>query len=136
MRIALMTNFPSYSGTGKVVYEYWQNLSKISGVKADLYLPYFLKESDRSLPENKNVKVLQPFFYSRAPMLSRALLYFVYPHLFPKGYDLYHFGNHMLGRFAKFRRPSVVTVHDVLQFYYPETQFGQGLVGDIYNHFM
>ncbi len=136
MKVALVTNFPIYSGTGKVPYKYWQYFRRFGLAKADLFLPYFLKESDKNLPENQNVKVLQPFLYNQAPTVSRALLYFVYPHLLPKGYDVYHFGNHMLGRFARFRRPSVVTVHDVLQFYYPETQFGQGLAGKIYNHFM
>ena len=136
MKIALVTNFPSYSGTGKVIYRSFEHLRKLKGITADFYLTHFLKESDRRLPENLGVKVLQPFNYDRAPFLSRFFLYFVDPYLLPKGYDLYHFGNHMIARFSKIRRPAVVTVHDVLQFTYPETQFGQGLTGKVYNHFM
>lgn len=134
MKVALVTNFPAFSGTGKVTYKVWQELKKDPQIQADLFLTQFIRSRERLLPENVGVRTLLPFDYLAAPFLSRALLYFVDPFLVPSSYDVYHFGNHMIGRFVKFRRPSVVTVHDLLQYYYPEV-FESRLVSKIYNHF-
>jgi len=100
-----------------------------------LFLTHFLKDSDKILDGNRGVKVLHPFTYDKSPLLSRLLIYFADPLLLPGGYDVYHFGNHMIARFARFRKPSVVTVHDVLQFKYPE-KIGSGIYSKIYNYFM
>lgn len=135
MKACLVTNFPFYSGTGKVPFNIWNNLNKSNLCEADLFLTHYLKESEKGLSENKGVKVIHPFTYDKSPVLSRLMIYFADPFLLPKGYDIYHFGNHMIARFARFRRPSVVTVHDVLQFKYPE-KIGSGLNSKIYNYFM
>ena len=81
------------------------------------------------------MKFLHKFAYKDNETLSRLLIYFVDPYRVPRGYDIYHVTNHMLGRFAAIRRPSVVTVHDVLQFKYRE-RMGSSLSSLIYNRFM
>lgn len=135
MKACLVTNFPFYSGTGKVPFTIWKKLNEEGLCLADLYLTHYLSESEKELLGNKGVKVLHPFTYDKSPTLSRLMIYFADPFLLPGGYDVYHFGNHMIARFAKFRRPCVVTVHDVLQFKYPE-KFESGLSSKIYNYFM
>lgn len=137
MKVAIVSNFPAYSGTGKVSYQLWQELCHRPSAQADFFLTHFMNKRDHGLPEYgaKGVRILQPFDYMDSPTLSRLFLYFVDPYLLPKGYDIYHFGNHMIARFASIRRPSVVTVHDVLQFKYPEV-FESKYISKIYNYFM
>lgn len=137
MKVAIVSNFPVYTGTGKVAYALWQGLRRQNLAEADYFLTHRMNNGDHLLPEYqaKDLKVLQPFDYMTNPVLSRLMLYFVDPHLLPKGYDIYHFANHMIARFATVRQPSVVTVHDVLQFKYPEV-FVSSLTSRIYNYFM
>ena len=135
MKACVVTNFPFYSGTGKVPFNIWHKLRDGGICDADLFLTHYLSESEKSLGGNRGVKVLHPFTYDRSPILSRLMIYFADPFLLPKGYDVYHFGNHMIARFAQFRSPSVITVHDVLQFRYPE-KFESSLSSKIYNYFM
>lgn len=137
MKVAIVSNFPVYSGTGKVPYRLWQTFRRQGKVEADYFLTHRMNQNDHNMPEYlvEGVRVLQPFDYLASPVLSRLMLYFIDPYLLPKGYDLYHFGNHMIARFAMIRRPSVVTVHDVLQFKYPEI-LGHKVTSRIYNYFM
>lgn len=135
MKVALVSNFPFYSGTGKVAFKIWRTLNKLNLARAELFLTHYLKRAEASLAENQGARVLQPFAYDLSPALSRIFLYAVEPHLLPKGFDLYHFGNQMIARFGLGRRPAVVTVHDVLQFQYPE-RFGSLLASRVYNFFM
>ncbi|MCG2686139.1 glycosyltransferase family 4 protein, partial [Candidatus Parcubacteria bacterium] len=53
----------------------------------------------------------------------------------PRGYDMCHISNHMLGRLARFVKPVVVTAHDVLQFKYRE-DMGNPVISKIYNYLM
>ena len=137
LKVALVNNFPPYSGTGRVAYELFKNLrGEQSGkVEADLFCTHFMRRGEASWEVNKNVKFLHNFAYKEHENLSRVLIYFVDPYRIPKGYDIYHVTNHMLGRFASVRRPSVVTVHDVLQFKYREN-FGSIFSSLIYNFLM
>lgn len=133
----MVSNFPVYSGTGKVPYMIWKTLKEEGLAEANYFLTHRMNRHDHDLPEYRaeGIRVLQPFDYRVSPVLSRFMLFFVDPYLLPKGYDVYHFGNHMIARFAKFRRPAVVTVHDVLQFRYPEKLKGV-FTSSIYNYFM
>lgn len=137
MKVAIVSNFPVYTGTGKVAYALWQGLKRETLAEADYFLTHRMNKGDHVLPEYqvKGLRVLQPFDYMASPVLSRLMLYFIDSHLLPRGYDVYHFANHMIARFATIRRPSVVTVHDVLQFKYPEV-FASSLTSRIYNYFM
>lgn len=138
MRVALVNNFPPYSGTGKVAYELFKNLNDISlgdQVVADLYCTHVMRRSELSWPENHGAKFLHPFAYKEHENLSRLFIYFVDPYLIPRNYDLYHVTNHMLGRFAAVVRPAVATVHDVLQFKYRE-KMGNSISSAFYNFLM
>lgn len=137
LKVAIINNFPPYSGTGRVAYELFKNLrSEQSGkVEADLFCTHFMRRDEVSWKVNKDVKFLHNFAYKEHENLSRALIYFVDPYRIPKSYDIYHVTNHMLGWFAIVRRPSVVTVHDVLQFKYREN-FGTAFSSLIYNYLM
>lgn len=138
MKVAIVSNFPVYSGTGKVPYALWQNLRRENLAAADFFLTHFMNAADHHLPEyqgQNGFRVLHPFDYMISPTLNRLMIYFLDGHLLPKSYDLYHFGNQMIARLAAFRRPAVVTVHDVLQFKYWE-KFKSGLASRIYNYFM
>lgn len=137
LKVAIINNFPPYSGTGRVAYELFKNLRRDQSekVEADLFCTHFMRHDEVSWEVNKDVKFLHSFAYKEHENLSRALIYFVDPYRVPKGYDIYHVTNHMLGRFAIVRRPSVVTVHDVLQFKYREN-FGTAFSSLIYNYLM
>jgi len=137
LKVALINNFPPYSGTGRVAYELFKNLRKEQSnkVDVDLFCTHFMRREEASWDVNKEVKFLHRFAYKEHENLSRALIYFVDPYRIPKGYDIYHVTNHMLGRFAAVRRPSLVTVHDVLQFKYRE-KMGSPLSSYIYNFLM
>lgn len=137
LKVALINNFPPYSGTGRVAYELFKNLrcERSREVEVDLFCTHFMRRGEASWEVNKDVKFLHNFAYKESENLSRALIYFVDPYRIPKGYDIYHVTNHMLGRFAVVRRPSVVTVHDVLQFKYRE-KFGSSFSSLIYNFLM
>lgn len=135
MRVALVNNFPPYSGTGKVAYETFRNLRKTfsEGENVfDLYCTHFLEDRDLLLPENQGVKFIQSFAYKRNENLSRVLLYFLDPFLIPKKYDLYHITNHMLASYLNHLKPCVITVHDLLQFKYEENR-GNSIQSNIYN---
>jgi len=94
-----------------------------------------MQKEEFSWLENEKVHFLQKFAYKDHENLSRFLIYFVDPHKIPKGYDLYHVTNHMLARYTKFRKPSVVTLHDVLQFKYKD-KLGGSLISKIYSNLM
>ncbi len=134
MKVALINNFPPYSGTGRVPYSLFRQFQQTPDLKieADLYCTHYLKDEDLSLPENKGVKFLQHFAYKQNETLSRLMIYFADPFRIPGRYDLYHLGNHMLGNYLYFLKPAVVTVHDLLQFKY-EQDLGGSLSSRIYN---
>lgn len=139
MKVALVNNFPPYSGTGRVAYKLFERLRKMSiegyQIKADLYCTHVMKREEFSWEVNKSVSILHKFAYKENELLSRLLIYFVDPYRIPKGYDIYHVTNHMLGKFSQIRKPSVVTVHDVLQFKYRE-KLGGRVSSYLYNYFM
>lgn len=56
---------------------------------------------------------LNPISYHSNPVLNRVLTYFVGPLRIPKAYDLFHVSDHMIGVFARFVHPSIVTAHGV-----------------------
>ncbi len=134
MKVALINNFPPYSGTGRVPYSLFRQFQQTPelNIEADLYCTHYLKNEDLSLPENKGVKFLQHFAYKQNETLSRLMIYFADPFRIPGRYDLYHLGNHMLGNYLYFLKPAVVTVHDLLQFKY-EQDLGGSLSSRIYN---
>ncbi|MEK7611509.1 MAG: glycosyltransferase family 1 protein [Patescibacteria group bacterium] len=134
MKIALVNNFPPYSGTGRVPYSLFhqfQNSPELN-VNADLYCTHYLESIDLALPENSGVTFLHHFPYKQHENLSRLMIYFVDPLRIPRGYDLYHIGNHMLGNYLYFLKPIVITVHDLLQFKY-ETEMSTSLSSLIYD---
>ncbi|MCG2686124.1 glycosyltransferase, partial [Candidatus Parcubacteria bacterium] len=135
MKVALINNFPPRSGTGRVPYSLWEEFKKIPEVAADLICTHLMSWEDYRDPKNQGVKVLHPFPYKEHEYLSRLMIYFWDPLRLPRGYDVYHITNHMLGRLGRFRRPVVVTAHDVLQFKYRE-DMGNPVVSKIYNYFM
>lgn len=132
MKVAIINNFPPDSGTGRVPYSLFESLKKIPKIKVDLICTHYLSERDKALPENKEVRFLHNFPYRANENLSRLLVYFVDPLRIPKDYDLYHIGNHMLGNYLYFLKPAVITVHDLLQFKYPEDR-GDALSSRVYN---
>ncbi len=137
MKVALINNFPPYSGTGKVAYELFRSLQTLEaqGVSADLYCTHFMRAEEATWAVNRGVKFLHNFAYKDNETLSRLLIYFADPHRIPKRYDIYHITNHMLGRFTLSLHPCVVTVHDVLQFQYRE-RMSNRLSSSIYNFLM
>lgn len=138
MKVALVNNFPPYSGTGKVAYELFKNLrsgSFADQILVDLYCTHVMRREEFGWVENKGAKFLHNFAYKEHENLSRFLIYFIDPYRVPRNYNLYHITNHMLGKFARVLRPSIVTVHDVLQFKYRE-KIGNSITSLIYNTFM
>jgi len=135
MKVCLINNFPPYSGTGRIPYALFKYLNKIETIQADLVCTHVMQKEEFSWLENEKVHFLQKFAYKDHENLSRFLIYFVDPHKIPKGYDLYHVTNHMLARYTKFRKPSVVTLHDVLQFKYKD-KLGGSLISKIYSNLM
>lgn len=136
LRICLINNFPPYSGTGRVPYALWREFKEMDGIEADLICTHVMKEEEFGWEVNRDVRFLHKFAYKDHENLSRFLIYFVDPFRIPRGYDIYHVTNHMLARYANFRRPCVVTLHDVLQFKYQERQFGRGPFSWLYNRLM
>lgn len=139
MKIALVNNFPPYSGTGRVTYELFRAFQRLhlsaercNFPEIDLYCTHYLRREDLSLPENRGVKFLHKFPYKDRENISRFLIYFVDPFRIPRRYDLYHLGNHMLGNYLYWLRPVVITVHDLLQFKYQETR-GDSFSSKVYN---
>jgi len=107
MKIALITNFPLTSGTGKYAYSLYVYLNKQKGVQADLILlnpseDYEEVGCGKIVTINKNA--------SRLNFLRNYLLN---PHKIPKAYDIYHITNEWLGIYAKYNKHSIVTFHDV-----------------------
>lgn len=134
MNVALINNFPPYSGTGRVPYSlfrYFRGNPEFS-VNAELYCTHYLESAEKALPENNGVKFLHNFPYKQHENLSRLMIYFVDPLRLPRGYDLYHIGNHMLGNYLYFLKPTVITVHDLLQFKYKQ-DMGTSLSSLAYN---
>lgn len=138
LKVALINNFPPYSGTGRVAYELFERFRRpefSESVAADLFCTHVMRREEFAWAVNENVKFLHRFAYKENETLSRLLIYFVDPYRVPRNYDVYHITNHMLARFALTRRPAVVTVHDVLQFKYRE-RMSHPLTSLVYNFLM
>lgn len=135
MKVCLINNFPPYSGTGRIPYALSKYFNKREDVQADLICTHVMRKEEFGWLENEKVHFLQKFAYKDHENLSRFLIYFIDPYKIPKGYDIYHVTNHMLARYAKFRKPCVVTLHDVLQFKYKD-KLGGSLVSKIYSNLM
>jgi glycosyltransferase involved in cell wall biosynthesis len=145
MKVALVSNFPPYSGTGRVAYELFRALrgfqrpglgSPRPGLQeVALFATHYLRREDVELPENKGVRFLHNFPYKDHENLSRLLIYFVDPFRLYHRYDLYHLTNHMLGNYLYLLKPAVITVHDLLQLTYPEDR-GDSFSSRLYNFWL
>ncbi|MFA6518460.1 MAG: glycosyltransferase family 1 protein [Candidatus Shapirobacteria bacterium] len=131
MKVCLINNFPPYSGAGRNAYALWMMFKKIDKVKADLFCTHVIKKGELGWVENKGVNFLQKFAYFDHPNISRFLIYFVDRFRLPKGYDVYHITNQMLGFLVDYYRPNVVTLFDVLQFKYHD-KLGNKFLDGIY----
>jgi len=134
MRVALINNFPPYSGTGRYPYQLWKEFKSYSPekLKADLFCTHVMDRQEFNWPQNQGVKFLHKKAYKENEWRSRLAIYFIDPLRVPKNYDLYHITSHMLGHFVPFLKPSVVTIHDVLQFKYAD-QMASSLFSSVYN---
>jgi len=135
MKVALINNFPPYSGTGRYPYELWNIFKQLSEVEADLYCTHVMEQGERDWPENQGVKFLHKRAYKEAEWASRLAIYFLDHHRVPKKYDLYHITSHMLGHFVPHLSPCVITVHDLLQFKYPD-KLPNPVVSLLYNRLL
>jgi glycosyltransferase involved in cell wall biosynthesis len=134
MKICIINNFPPYSGVGRVTYEFWRDIQKIEGVQADLYCTHAMTDEELEHEENKDVKFLHNFTYKGNEYLSRFHIYFLDRYKLPKGYDIYHFSNHMLSFMINKKWLSVVTVFDVLQlFNHQDKDLNTSLINKVYN---
>ena len=77
LKVALINNFPPYSGTGRVAYELFKNLrGEQSGkVDVDLFCTHFMRRDEAYWEVNKDVKFLHDFAYKERENLSQALIY-------------------------------------------------------------
>ena len=108
MKVALANYFHPFSGIGKYPF----NLLKVyRKQKKQVDMVYFETRHNR-IPDYKGiikVKGDTPFFE-----INKAVLpYFYFPKQLPDGYDVYHAGNQYLARIALYRKPCVITHHDI-----------------------
>lgn len=132
MKICLINNFPPYSGAGRVTYAMWKYLKRRSDLEVDFYCTHAMKKDELLLPENSGVKFIHNFTYDQNENLSRFLIYFIDRFRIPKGYDIYHIGNQMIGFLIGNNKPNVVTLFDVLQFKYDD-KLGNNIISYLYN---
>lgn len=135
MKVALINNFPPYSGTGRYPYQLWQTFKSNASVQADLFCTHAMTCEEYDWPVNQGVKFLHKKPYKEDEWGSRFDIYFKDAHRIPKKYDLYHITCHMLGHFVPRLHPCVVTIHDLLQFKYPDS-FANPFVSLVYNQLL
>ena len=105
MKTAMISSFPPATGAGKYAYEVFRRLD---GSAVDMV---YCGDLPAGL-EGPNVLVAKdvPF-----PVYRKTLnWYFNYPKKIPAGYDVYHATNQFLARVCEFRKPSVLTVLDLV----------------------
>ena len=105
MRTALLTNFHLKTGMGKYAFELYKNLK--NKIEVDLIGPIGPDE----------VKGVREIKEPKLPFLSKTLnAYFYYPRITKSldNYDIYHLTSEFITRAAKFKKPSVVTVTDII----------------------
>ena len=120
MKVALINHYPPQSGAGRYAYGLYLAMRKDKSINYDMICMNPMKEEDLQEEVNKDVVFLDKFSYSKHPNLSKVLLYFINPLRIPKSYDLYHMADQMLSRFSKYCRPSIISVHDIYPYKYPE----------------
>ncbi|MCP8316132.1 MAG: glycosyltransferase family 4 protein [archaeon] len=102
LKACLITNAAFESGIGAYVAGIYEKF-KSHGMKVRLVCTDpLIRDPDVIILNKKSIFPLNHF-----------LNYFVNPTRIPRGYDVYHVTTQSIGIFAKFNRPSIVTVHDV-----------------------
>jgi len=108
MRIALVNYMHPFSGIGKYSFNIFKALRKKRKQIDMLYLETRHNKLPNS-PGIMKIKMDTPFFE-----LNKTILpYFYFPRKIPEGYDVYHASNQFLAQVADFRRPCVITHHDI-----------------------
>lgn len=110
MKVALLNNCPHTTGMGVYAFSLFNVIQSYEGIEARMICTH---------PSNvKRVTNDEIIFLSKVPWAtcSQLLTYFINPLRMPKIYDLFHVTTQLLGRFAKFNHPCIVTVHDVFAF--------------------
>lgn len=115
MKVCVVNNFPPYSGVGRVTYDFWRELNKRKDITADLYCTHAMTQEEFTHKENEGVEFLHKFPYIGNEYLSRFHIYFLDKYKLPKGYDIYHYSNHMLSFMLGHQKNEVVTLFDVIQ---------------------
>lgn len=133
MKVCLINNFPPYSGAGRVTYKLWEALKKNKEIKADLYCTHAMTKDEFKWKQNRGVRFWHSFAYKDHENLSRFFIYFIDRFRIPRGYDVYHICNQMIAFMSGFRRPTVVTLFDVIQLQKDNDKLGGPLISRIYS---
>lgn len=114
MKVALANYFHPFSGIGKYAFLLFD---KYKSQKKQVDMFYFETRHNRIGDKRGIIKIKKntPFVE-----LNKAVLpYFYFPKKIPEGYDVYHAANQYLSRLALYRRPCVVTHHDIRPMVFP-----------------
>jgi len=134
MKICIVNNFPPYSGVGRVAYEFWRDLQKMDDIEVDMYCTHAMNREEFDHKENKGVNFLHKFPYDDNRYLSRILIYFIDRFRIPKGYDVYHFTNHMISFMINRKRLNGVVLFDLFQMAKQvDKGLGVPIVNDLYD---
>jgi glycosyltransferase involved in cell wall biosynthesis len=116
MKIALVNFAPPESGIGKYVFGLFERLGN-QGIDADMI--HCDTEGDVRF-DHSRIKVLRSRI--RWPFSGKTLLsqYYYFPCRIPPGYDLYHITSGGLSRVARFKKPCVLTHHDLAPLFLPQ----------------
>lgn len=108
MKIALVNYMHPFSGIGKYCFNIFKTLRK-ERKQIDMVYLETRHNKTPSLPGMIKIKKDTPFFE-----LNKTILpYFYFPRKIPKGYDVYHASSQYLAQVAHFRKPCVITHHDI-----------------------
>lgn len=117
MKIALINNFPPWTGIGKYASSLLDYINR-SGHDAQLF-------SLNSFADQAGSKVVT-VDKNNFGIFSTFKNYLVNPHRIPIDFDIYHVINEQIGVYSKYRRPSIVTFHDTF-LRGPGSSFASGL---------
>lgn len=111
MNVGIINNDPPNSGVGRYSFELLSNLQEHEDVNAEM-----ICTSPMNFNSTSNAWILGNPYLVRYTFSRRILNYFLYSRRIPKRFDVYHVSNQILGRFARFNHPAVITIHDLSLF--------------------
>jgi glycosyltransferase involved in cell wall biosynthesis len=108
MKVAMANYFHPFSGIGKYPFNLFKTFRKQRKQVDMIYLEN-RHNKIKSQPGIKKVRLDTPYIE-----LNKTILpYFYFPTKMPDGYDVYHAANQFLSRIAIYKKPCVITHHDI-----------------------